>query len=331
MIIQNPKTYKGKEIETIFFKPTFCGTSADEMNVRVLYNMPMPTTVQVWSEKGNLLKPFSAGWSGAGSASNKMQAKIEMEKLKAEMSYSAEDYYSTIFELITNSADVNMGDLTGTDLEKAETELFRRSIAESVRANMWLGDKSGSLSQFKSFDGFIKRLLVMAEDGESEIHFSSIDANLSSDAASSYLREAWENASDALRALRPEGNLVYYVSSDFYNNYEFWLDNKGVSTAYTELQTGRPSLSFHGIPVVEVPLHMYGRTGAVRSFCVLTDKRNFVLALNTADLPENEVRIWYNPDEMENRQRAVFLAGTTIIDESLVSGHIFDVDYEEDI
>ena len=52
---------------------------------------------------------------------------------------------------------------------------------------------------------------------------------------------------------------------------------------------------------------------------MLTDRRNLVLALNTADMPENEVRMWYNPDEMENRQRATFLAGTAIIDDNLVS------------
>jgi hypothetical protein len=29
--------------------------------------------------------------------------------------------------------------------------------------------------------------------------------------------------------------------------------------------------------------------------------------------------MWYNPDEMENRQRAVFLAGAEVIDQNLVS------------
>jgi hypothetical protein len=52
---------------------------------------------------------------------------------------------------------------------------------------------------------------------------------------------------------------------------------------------------------------------------MLTDRRNLVLALNTADMPENEVRMWYNPDEMENRQRAVFLAGADFIDQDLIS------------
>ena len=37
------------------------------------------------------------------------------------------------------------------------------------------------------------------------------------------------------------------------------------------------------------------------------------------DMPENEVRMWYNPDQMENRQRAVFLAGSQVLDPNLVS------------
>jgi len=30
------------------------------------------------------------------------------------------------------------------------------------------------------------------------------------------------------------------------------------------------------------------------------------------------VRMWYNPDLMENRQRAIFMAGTEILDEELM-------------
>jgi len=48
------------------------------------------------------------------------------------------------------------------------------------------------------------------------------------------------------------------------------------------------------------------------------------LALNTNDSPEKEIRMWYNPDEMENRQRVVFLAGTTIADRNLLSGYIYN-------
>ena len=44
-----------------------------------------------------------------------------------------------------------------------------------------------------------------------------------------------------------------------------------------------------------------------------------MLAVNTSDFPVIEIRMWYNPDEMENRQRAVFMAGTQILDEALIS------------
>ena len=59
--------------------------------------------------------------------------------------------------------------------------------------------------------------------------------------------------------------------------------------------------------------------GSVGECCILTDRRNLVLAVNTADFPGNEIRMWYNPDLMENRQRAVFMAGCEVLDEKLVS------------
>ena len=46
---------------------------------------------------------------------------------------------------------------------------------------------------------------------------------------------------------------------------------------------------------------------------------NLVLAVNTSDFPGNEVRMWYNPDLMENRQRAVFMAGCDVLDETLMT------------
>jgi hypothetical protein len=75
--------------------------------------------------------------------------------------------------------------------------------------------------------------------------------------------------------------------------------------------------------VVEIPAHKYDLNRA-GTFCILTDRRNLILALNTADSPEKEIRMWYNPDEMENRQRVVFLAGTAIADSDIVSAYIFD-------
>ena len=320
MIIENSKTYNVNEVENLFFRPSFCGKSADEFGIRVLYNMPMPTKIPSFGHHYNILSTFTSGWQGS-TANDYRETEIKMVKLKAENSYSAESYFSTIYEMLTNSGSVNLGDLTGTDLEKAETELFRRAIAEGVYGTMWFGDEEGEISDFTSFRGFIGRMIDLYNSGKcSSITLFDDRVETSIDAI---FNEVWGQAQDSLRAIAADGQLAFFVSSDIYDAYHFWLDGQGLTNVVAEPGNPRPALLYHGIPVVEVPSHKYNRCRA-GSFCILTDRRNLILALNTADSPEKEIRMWYNPDEMENRQRVVFLAGTAIADSELVSAYIFD-------
>ena len=325
MIIENSKTYNANEVENLFFRPSFCGKSAEELGIRVLYNMPMPTKIPVFYHNNNILKGFSSGWQG-DAASEFQETEIPLSKLKAENSFSADTYFSSVFELLTNSADVNLGDLTGTDLEKAETELFRRAISDSVYATMWFGDEDAEVSDFTSFTGFVRRVIDIYEVDhyDSSICIFKDEANFS---VNKILRDVWNNAIDNLRAIAADGHLAYFVSSDIYDAYQFWLDENGLSNTASGTNEGRPTLYYHGIPLVELPASQYNLSRA-GSFCILTDRRNFVLALNTADSPEKEIRMWYNPDEMENRQRVVFLAGTAVVDKELVSAYIFDAGIE---
>jgi hypothetical protein len=291
--------------------------------------MPVPTSVPVYFHNNNILKEFSAGWQGGSSAQVK-QKEIALSKLKAEAAYSAESYFSTIYELLTNSAEVNLGDLSGTDLEKAETELFRRAIAESVYATMWFGDENGELSDFSSFTGFLRKIIDIREVDDLSVPVTIYD-NMPDMTAKDIMHNTWMFASEELRALASEGNLAYFVSSDIYDAYQFLLDKNGLINHSPEILNGRPTLTYHGIPIIEIPVNKYNLKRAT-SFCILSDRRNLILALNTADSPEKEIRMWYNPDEMENRQRAVFLAGVTIADERLISAQIFNegVEMNED-
>ena len=320
MIIENSKTYNLTDVENLFFRPAFCGKAAEELGIRVLYNMPIPTKVPLFTHNNDILKSFTSGWQG-GSSSNYSQKEIEMTKLKAESSYSAEDYFSTIYEMIAASAEVNLGDLTGTDLEKAETELFRRSLAKSIYTTMWFGDVNGEVSEHGSFNGFITHIMQASKSNNKvpvAIHTGEYEASIEE-----IFQDVWNAATDDLRALASQGNLTFFVSSDIYDAYQFYLDKKGLTSVCVDTLNARPMLTYHGIPLVEIPTNGCELKHA-ESFCLLTDRRNLILALNTADSPEKEIRMWYNPDEMENRQRVVFLAGTAVVDESLVSGKIFD-------
>ena len=83
---------------------------------------------------------------------------------------------------------------------------------------------------------------------------------------------------------------------------------------------GRTVLKYHGIELIEAEVDsiLADLTDMPESFVLLAPKKNLVFALNTAAMPDADVRMWYNADELENRQRACFLAGAEILDENLV-------------
>lgn len=330
--IEQAKTYAGKDLETIFFRPILTGADAQTLGIRILYNMPVPTTLNFWRRASDVLQKYTAaGWNG-GSAADKFQKTISLSKVKAEVGYSAADYFSMVYELITSRADVNMDDLSGTELEQAETTLFKEAVAESIRATMWLGDTTRTTG-LNTFDGFLKRITTDAAETSSEIAHSTYgDADLAkSGAGEAILKGLWNDSSAVLKEFKSQGNLVYLVTSDIYSLYEDSLDGASLEAAYLAKQNGRESLSFRGIPVVDVQLSSYlpSYTALPQSFAILTDRRNLALAVNTSDFPGTEVRMWYNPDQMENRQRAIFMAGCDYLLPELISFASYVADTEE--
>ena len=309
-IIENAKNYTGNELDQIFIRPTFTGEDAKELGIRVMYNIPQNTTMNFFAKQSNIVKEFATGWQG-GEASKKYQKTIEMKKVKAEVGYQAEDYFATVFEKITGRSDVSLQDLTGTDLAKAEEELFRDAIKEDIRVAMWVGDTAGTLSDYTTFDGFLKKAATYTDSKKYKLSATPTASNVLAS-----FKAVWNAASDTLRAMKSKGNLRFYVTSDVYNALEEAYDGKDNSEAYRGLVDGRPVLKWRGIEVKEMHAESYLKTA--QSAIVLTHRDNLVLAVNTNDMPSAGVRMWYNPDENENRQRAAFLASAEILDESLL-------------
>ncbi|MBQ4278564.1 MAG: hypothetical protein IJC16_01240 [Rikenellaceae bacterium] len=315
--IEQAKTYTGRDLETVFFRPMLSGPDARELGIRIMYNMPVPTTLQFWKRGGDILQKYaSSGWNG-GTPADKYSKTIGLARVKAELGYAADDYFSMVYEQITNRPDVNMDDLSGTELEEAETALFREAISESIRATMWLGDTSRA-SGLNTFDGFVKRMMADIKAGETQIKSFN---PATGDTAEKTLKTLWDNAPEVLKAFKPQGNLVYLVTSDIYAKYEDELDNVALEAAYLAKQNGRERLSYRGIPVIDIQIGGYlsSYDDMPQSFALLTDRRNLALAVNTSDFPGTEIRMWYNPDLMENRQRAVFMAGCDYLLPELIS------------
>ena len=317
--IENFKQYTGSTVANTFFIPMLSGKNAEQLGVKVLYNMPVPTIVTTLTPNENILQKYTQkGWTG-GNATTRINIEIPMSRVKAENAYSADDYFSIVYERISTLKGMNLDDLSGTELEQAETEIFREALMENIRANMWLGDTTQA-NGLNSFDGFLKSINTGMSNNEI-VPTTFTAADLKNPAKSiAIFRQLWLSASDQLRALKSDANLAIYCTSDLCELYEEYLDSVGVNTSYQELVGGRPQLSYHGIPIIDMRFSSYAiPAGLSKSMCMLTDRRNLVMAVNTQDMPGNEVRMWYNPDEMENRQRAIFMAGCEVLDTKLVA------------
>lgn len=308
-IIVNPKNYQGSDLETIFFRPILTGASAVDLGVKIMYNMPVPTTLNFWKQSPDVLKKYAKGWSGGG-ASAKFQKTINLSKVKAEMGYAAADYFGMVYEQIVGRADVNLSDLSGSELEAAETEIFRKAIAESIRATMWLGD-TGRATSFNTFDGLLKRIKADTGSAAEDIQSVPMTSMTVEGNAEKLFKALYDKSSSELRSMKAEGNLILLVTRDVYENYEAGLLSGNLDSVRMAKINGIDQLYYRGIPVVDIQVDKYlAELGDLpKSWAVLTDRRNLAVAVNTSDFPGSEVAMWYNPDEIENRQRAIFMAG----------------------
>ncbi len=321
-IIANPKNYTGTDLEAIFFRPLLTGPSAIDLGIRVMYNMPVPTTLNFWKRSTDLLQKYTRGWNGSAAA-DRYQKTIELSKVKAEMGYAAEDYFSMVYEQITGRADVNLGDLSGTQLEEAETALFRSTIAEAIRATMWVGDTSRG-GGFNTFDGFFKRIMADQGIGANDVKSVPMTSMSTAGNAEKLFKALYDAAPAELRSMKADGSLVLLATRDVTENYEEGLLSGSLDSVRAAKINGIDRLCYRGIPVVDIQADAYlTAVGDLpKSWAILTDSRNLAVAVNTGDFPGSEVAMWYNADQMENRQRAVFMAGCDyLLPELIVASH----------
>ncbi|MFA6335579.1 MAG: hypothetical protein WCX48_08505 [Bacteroidales bacterium] len=316
-IISEPKTYAGKDLETIFFRPAFSGKSLAELGVKVMLNTPVPVKMQLWKGAENVLKAYSTGFTG-GNIATKYQKTISLEKIKAELSFDPTDYFEMVNELVTNSANVNLGDLQGTPLEKAETYLFREAIKNSIYITAWLGKKSRASGLYPTFDGWLQRLVTdsIAGTGE-ETDIITCPSMAVTDAAETLFTSMFRNADTVLQDRK--NLLAYFVTNDVLFNYEDTLKSANLESSRTAMIDGVQRYMFNGIPIIPVNLTDYlaDAPDLPQSFALLSVRENLVIAVNTNQLPDGQVRMWYNEDEIENRQRAIFMMSAEYVEPKL--------------
>ena len=129
-------------------KPSFPsdpeGDSARELGVRVLYNMPVPTTIQLWDGQRNVLRNTPPPDGRAVTRRPSCKKTISLGRVKADWDFRPPTISRWSMKRSPHAPTSTWTDLTGTELEQAETALFKQAVAESIRATMWVGDTSAA-------------------------------------------------------------------------------------------------------------------------------------------------------------------------------------------
>ena len=140
-VIENPKTYSGKEMTEIILRPRFTGVDVLSLGLKVMLLVTSKITINLWGRFGSVLMPYASGWQG-GTGAKKFQKTFELSEFKAEAAWEKHDYYDMIYQDIVNRQGKSGNDISGTDVENAEIFLFLQNIQNDVFKNFWLGDKT---------------------------------------------------------------------------------------------------------------------------------------------------------------------------------------------
>ena len=136
----------------------------------------------------------------------------------------------------------------------------------------------------------------------------------------------YQNCNKVLKQV-PKNMKVLLVSDTVYENYETYLESLGTERSQILLENGQPVLHYRGIPVIslgwDVSLdadfpHADAELPWGPHRVIYTQFDNLVLGIDSK-AQFNETKMWYNPDEEENRFRQKLVMGTQYVHESLTA------------
>ena len=143
------------------------------------------------------------------------------------------------------------------------------------------------------------------------------NTTLKAGAAAAVLQLMWEARTDELAEL--DATARFDVSRSFYENYKAYLNTLagGVQGAYMDLQDGKKTLSFEGIPLIKRPdwdkrikSADYGYVQPHRA--LMSVHKNYVWGTDSTD-DQASVEAWYERLPQLNYFRSQYCAGTQFV------------------
>jgi hypothetical protein len=162
-------------------------------------------------------------------------------------------------------------------------------------------------------------------DESDAIPYLMISDPLGTDGAEEAMKQMIVIATPELKTVKDKGLAKFYCTQSWLDNYRDTLESGSLESARTVMIEGVRKYMYDGVDMIVMPIDSHIEadfaTTFPRDICILTTPQNLALVLNGAG-DRGETRLWFNPDENENRQRSQFeMAMDYILPELCVIAH----------
>ena len=261
----------------------------------------------------------TGSFTADGTQSANTNVTLTLDRLEVEHAQQAHQLFSHIKSQLLKKG-VNRADMTGTIFQEIVSEIVMQGIARDFSTLLWWGDKNNGSGTTALTNGVWKTLdlAVVATTITLATHrvvgvnaLTNLEAMLA-------LRNNELAAAD---------NQVIYCSRAFADDYASRLRAAGTHVAaYADLQDGISNLRFNGVPLMVTPswdvdiTNHHGALAAMAGASAPDAAADTQAAIWTAsgnitvgtDYEAQDVDMWYNKDEKENRFRMIYSMGVAI-------------------
>ena len=314
-IISTTLSWNQEDAQKYFLEPLFIGN--DDLSMfDVMTNID---GAEIRLDRFSALEKFTLAQGAGGfnegtaaSVSNYTQVRLRLSRMEAEAYASAFTFYNTVKSQLLKKG-VERGNMDGTLLQEIVSEIFLKGLKRDLKRQVWLGDLASSSVNYDSYNGIFKEMAI----GLPAAQKLTIAAGaLGTDVALDTMKLMYDAAPAEL--LEMADDAVYFVSRSFADNYRSTLQNATNNVASYEALLNGAQLSYNGITIMVNPewdVHITADSLATDTGrAVLTVKDNVVVG---TDFQAQDVDMWYNVDEKQNRFRMNYSIGVALRDGKL--------------
>lgn len=248
-------TYAGREFtDSLFYQPQLEGSFDPYVEFQFIPNVKGKINIYLPQRLQKVLRLDSGCGITAAGATTITDKTLTPCKIRLDLEQCEDEFDNTVFEEARRSG-TDRNDLRGTDIGTILTRQTTGAIREDNQKLIWFGRAVDADPFYGICDGYwdflidasssLGHSINMANDSNIEVAGALVE-----DGALVAMREIFANQPATLR--RVKNTARFYVTATIWDNLTETFESLGTDSGLARLENGSATLSFRGIPVIEM-------------------------------------------------------------------------------